>query len=287
MSGLLEVKNLRRVFSVRGEDGAAEELVAVDDVNFSVPTNGSVAVVGESGSGKTTVARIVAGLETATSGSVVVDGEARDNVDRGRSARKRRARQVQMVFQDPYNSLDPRQTVENSIGEVLQEHFSPSRSEKKDRVAALLGQVGLDSRHASACPSKLSGGQRQRVAIARSLAVEPKLLILDEAVSALDVSVQAQVLNLLVDLRESVEVAFLFISHDLAVVRQVTDECVVMHCGRIVEAGRTEATLDSPKEDYTRRLISAIPTKGWRPQRRLSKTEESKLLVSPADPPAR
>lgn len=274
MTDLLEVSDLRRVFTVRGEDGAEEELVAVDNVSFSVPVNGAMAVVGESGSGKTTVARIVACLETATSGSVIVDGEERDRADNGRAARKRRARQVQMVFQDPYNSLDPRQTVERSIGEVLREHFSLSRSEKEDRIATLLQQVGLDSRQMKAYPSKLSGGQRQRVAIARSLAVEPKLLILDEAVSALDVSVQAQVLNLLADLRESFDVAFLFISHDLAVVRQVTDECVVMHRGQIVEAGGTEEILEAPKEAYTRRLISAIPTEGWRPQRRLAATEE-------------
>jgi ABC-type glutathione transport system ATPase component len=172
-----------------------------------------------------------------------------------------------MVFQDPYLSLDPRQTVSRSIDEVLRVHFDWNREKRRSRVRELLDHVGLDARQASARPDALSGGQRQRVAIARALAVEPRILILDEAVSALDVSVQAQVLNQLSDVRASVDVAFLVISHDLAVVRQVAEDCVVMHRGRIVEHAPIGQVLDDPQDPYTRQLIDAVPRPGWRPRR--------------------
>jgi ABC-type glutathione transport system ATPase component len=173
-----------------------------------------------------------------------------------------------MVFQDPYSSLNPRQTVGACVEEAIREQFPLPRAQRRYRVMELLDRVGLDARHATALPGRLSGGQRQRVAIARALAVEPRLLILDEAVSALDVSVQAQVINLLIELRTSMDVAFLFVSHDLGVVRQISDHCVVMHRGRIVEAGATVDVLDRPEHEYTRRLLSAIPRPGWRPRRR-------------------
>jgi oligopeptide transport system ATP-binding protein len=270
MSSLLEVRDLRKVFSLRGADGSADELVAVDGVSLVVPQSGSLALVGESGSGKTTIARIVAGLETQTSGTVSVCGETRPAGRPSRKTRRRFARHVQMVFQDPYSSLDPSQSVRASIDEALREHFDYAADRRRERVDELLEQVGLDTRQASARPSGLSGGQRQRVAIARALAVEPRLLILDEAVSALDVSVQAQVINLLVDIGTSLDVGFLFVSHDLAVVRQMTDQCVVMYRGRVAEAGATDAILDDPKSDYTKQLIGAIPRPGWRPTRRRS-----------------
>ena len=267
MTDLLCVEHLRKVFPVRSASGAREELLAVDDVSLVVPYSGSLAIVGESGSGKTTVARIVAGLEAATSGSVTVDGEQRFGGRIPWRRRKRQAGQVQMVFQDPYSSLDPHQTVEAAIEEVLRRHFQLDRAQRRERVAEILDTVGLDARHAKALPRALSGGQRQRVAIARSLAVRPHLLILDEAVSALDVSVQAQVINMLADVRQSLEIAFLFISHDLGVVRQVSDECVVMHRGRLVEAGPTDLVLSHPQDAYTRQLLSAIPKPGWTPRR--------------------
>ena len=268
MSELLRVESLRKVYRVKSAGAGVEELVAVDDVSFAVPAKGSLAIVGESGSGKTTVARIVAGLEAATSGTVLFEGEPRLGGRLSAKERKRQAGQAQMVFQDPYASLDPHQTVAAAIEEVLRRHFRLSRTESRQRVLDVLEQVGLDPRHAKALPRNLSGGQRQRVAIARSLAVSPRLLILDEAVAALDVSVQAQVINMLADLRASLDIAFLFISHDLGVVRQVSEECIVMHRGRIVEAGSTDDVLVDPREAYTRALLSAIPAPGWTPSRR-------------------
>ncbi len=269
MTPLAEVTDLRKSFIVRGEDGSREDLVAVDGVTFTIPAGGSMALVGESGSGKTTAARILAGLETATSGDILLCGERRPSGSR-RAMRKRFARYVQMVFQDPYSSLDPRQTIGAAIDEALREHFGYDTRERRARVQELLDQVGLDTRQAGARPEALSGGQRQRAAIARALAVQPRLLILDEAVSALDVSVQAQIINLLIDLRTSLDIAFLFISHDLAVVRQISEDCAVMHRGRIVERGSIGAILDSPNDAYTRALINAIPRPGWRPSRRPS-----------------
>jgi ABC-type glutathione transport system ATPase component len=262
----LEVNNLRKVFRVRKGAPGQDELVAVDDVSFAVPRSGSVAVVGESGSGKTTLARMIVGLETPTSGQILLEGQVRPPSTRRRD-RAARARQVQMVFQDPYSSLDPKQTVHQCLDEVVRLHFSLDRDARAERVHTLLDQVGLDDRHAGVRPSSLSGGQRQRVAIARALATEPAVLILDEAVSALDVSVQGQVLNLLADLRERLGVTYVFVSHDLAVVQQIAETTIVMHRGRIVEEGPTDTILTSPDQDYTRRLLAALPRPGWKPRR--------------------
>jgi len=263
----LEVRGLRKVFRVRAGGGrGTEDLVAVDDVTFTLAASGSLAVVGESGSGKTTVARMIAGLERPTAGSVLIRGAERSARGPGRAGRVR-GRGVQMVFQDPYSSLDPRQTVSAAIDEMLRLHTSLGRPGRAERARELLRQVGLDERHESLRPRSLSGGQRQRVAIARALACGPDVLILDEAVSALDVSVQGQVLNLLADLRSEVGVAYLFVSHDLAVVQQVTDDAIVMQRGRVVEAGPTDQVLASPRHDYTRRLLAAVPRPGWKPAR--------------------
>jgi len=264
----LEVRGLRKVFRSRGAGGrGADDLVAVDEVSFALAGSGSLAVVGESGSGKTTVARMIAGLERPTAGTVLIRGAERAVRRPGRAGRLNRARQVQMVFQDPYSSLDPRQTVRAAIEEMLRLHATLDRAERERRMRQLLHQVGLDERHETLRPRSLSGGQRQRVAIARALACDPDVLILDEAVSALDVSVQGQVLNLLADLRSQVGVAYLFVSHDLAVVQQVTDDAIVMHRGRVVEAGPTDQILTDPRHDYTRRLLAAVPRPGWKPTR--------------------
>jgi len=247
---VLDVKGLSKTFHSR----TGGPRVALHDVGFSIERGASLAVVGESGSGKTTAARIVAGLETASAGTV-------DLADPRRGG-------VQMVFQDPYSSLDPRQAIGPGLHELLKIHGMRRRTERSARVTRLLESVGLDERHAAQYPASLSGGQRQRVAIARALALEPALLILDEAVSALDVSVQAQVLNLLADIRERTEISYLFVSHDLGVVRQVSDTCIVLRDGRLVETGRTADILDSPQETYTQALIEAVPRPGWRPRRR-------------------
>ncbi|MDR2986287.1 MAG: ATP-binding cassette domain-containing protein [Nocardiopsaceae bacterium] len=265
----LQVRDLRKVFKVKAEDSRrTEDLVAVDGVSFELPASGSLGIVGESGSGKTTVARIIAGLERPTSGTVVVAGAPLQAKRLRGAARRARGRRVQMVFQDPYSSLDPRQTVGDCLDELLRFHTSAAKPARRERTLELLSQVGLDQRHETLRPRSLSGGQRQRVAIARALACDPEVLILDEAVSALDVSVQGQVLNLLADLRAELRVAYLFVSHDLAVVQQVTDDTIVMHRGRIEESGPTDTILREPASDYTRELLAAVPRPGWQPLRR-------------------
>ncbi|GGY72967.1 ABC transporter ATP-binding protein [Streptomyces xanthochromogenes] len=236
---------------------------AVDDVSFSLARGGSLGIVGESGSGKTTTARIVVGLEAPDEGHIRIRGDERTGRVRGRAARLARAREIQMVFQDPFLSLDPRVSVEAALRETLRLHF-PGADHAR-RIAELLDQVGLGSRARDALPRQLSGGQRQRVAIARALAVEPAILVLDEAVAALDVSVQAQILNLLADIRAETGVGYLFITHDLGVVRCVTDDVIVMRQGRIVEAGATERVLASPQHPYTRLLLESVPRPGWDP----------------------
>ncbi|MEU2232212.1 ABC transporter ATP-binding protein [Streptomyces vietnamensis] len=251
----LEVTGLSKTFHSRS--GGSRD--ALSDVSFSIECGSCLAVVGESGSGKTTAARIVAGLEQATRGQV----RLREQPNTGKTRRG-----VQMVFQDPYSSLDPRQAIGPGLHELLRLHGLRRRSERQDRVAELLNSVGLDERHAKQYPRSLSGGQRQRVAIARALALDPALLILDEAVSALDVSVQAQVLNLLADIRQATNISYMFVSHDLGVVRQVSETCVVLRQGRVVEAGRTADVLDSPQAAYTQALVDAVPRPGWRPKRR-------------------
>jgi peptide/nickel transport system ATP-binding protein len=264
---VLEVERLRKVFRVRGA-GHGDEIVAVDDVSFAVAEGDSLAVVGESGSGKTTLARMLVGLETPTSGRISVAGTDRSTPTRRASERRRRGRETQIVFQDPYSSLDPRQTPASCIDEVLRLHFDRSQRERSARVEELAEQVGLDDRQLQALPRALSGGQRQRVAIARALAAEPKLLLLDEAVASLDVSIQAQILNLLADIRTATGISYVLISHDLAVVRQITDRTIVMQRGVAVEEGETATVLDAPRHPYTRLLRESVPGPGWRPVRR-------------------
>jgi ABC-type glutathione transport system ATPase component len=257
---VLEVTDLRKEFGA---------LVAVDDVSFRIPEGGSLAVVGESGSGKTTIAKMVVGLERPTAGTIRACGRDRSLPARKTSERRARGREVQIVFQDPYTSLDPRQTAAASIEEVLRLHHGGGGDERRERVNELAGLVGLDERQVRALPRALSGGQRQRVAIARALAAEPRLLILDESVAALDVSIQAQVLNLLADIRDRTGISYLLISHDLAVVRQLTEQTIVMQNGRIVEQGATSSVLDDPQQEYTRILRASVPRPGWKPTRRL------------------
>ncbi len=257
---VLQVEGLRKEYG---------PLVAVDDVGFTVPEGGSLAIVGESGSGKTTVARMIIGLERPTRGTIRACGRDRSTPARSTRERRLRGREVQIVFQDPYTSLDPRQTMEDAIDEVLRMHQGWSAQRRAERVRQLADLVGMDSRQSRALPRALSGGQRQRVAIARALAAEPRVLILDESVAALDVSIQAQVLNLLADIRDETAISFVLISHDLAVVRQLTEQIVVMWRGRLVERGETAQVLDHPQADYTKVLRSSVPRPGWKPEQRI------------------
>ncbi|WCH95166.1 ATP-binding cassette domain-containing protein [Streptomyces moderatus] len=260
---LLVADGLTRTYRLPG----GERLTAADRVSFTVPRGGSLGVVGESGSGKSTVARMLVGLVRPDAGSVTVDGRDRAVRPRalggGRTAhRLARAREIQMVFQDPYVSLDPRLTARQCLRTSLRLH---GHDADDGRIAALLDQVGLGTREAGARPHELSGGQCQRLAIARALAVDPRVLVLDEAVAALDVSIQAQILGLLGEIRRDTGVALVFVSHDLAVVRHITDETVVMRRGTVVEQGPTDRVLDAPEDPYTRLLLASVPRRGWDP----------------------
>ncbi|WP_421733554.1 dipeptide ABC transporter ATP-binding protein [Cellulomonas sp.] len=250
---LLEVLSVSKAFRLPGHAGRTVQ--AVDDVSLSIPRGGAFGLVGESGSGKSTVARLVLQLTAPDSGTVLLDGAPVSDAA-GRTVLRRRS---QLVHQNPFASLDPRFTVAKIVDEPLRSHRVGSRAQRRDRVVELLDQVALGAAYADRRPGELSGGQRQRVAIARALALEPDLLVLDEPTSALDVSVQAQILALLDRLRRERGLTYLFISHDLAVVRQVVDTVGVLHDGRLVEVGPTHDVFDHPQDPYTAELVGAIP----------------------------
>ncbi|AZZ55662.1 dipeptide ABC transporter ATP-binding protein [Rathayibacter iranicus] len=257
---MIEVDGLTKVFKIRRGGLKAEDFTAVDSVSFSIPKGTTTALVGESGSGKSTIARLVLGLDTATSGAISIAGRRTEKL-RGRDMLALR-RSMQPVFQDPYGSLDPLHNIGNTISEPLRVHKVGDRTSQRERVLELLDQVSLPRVIASRYPNELSGGQRQRVAIARALALKPEIVVLDEAVSALDVLVQAQILRLLADLQAELGLTYLFITHDLAVVRVIADDVCVMQKGRIVEHAPTDTVFDSPQQEYTRELLAAIPGAG-------------------------
>lgn len=267
---LLAVRDLRKTYET-GKGAQKRVVEAARGVSFTLNRGDALGIVGESGSGKTTVARILAGLEKASSGAIDLPGGGLDASTSRSEGRRRRARSIQLVFQDPYTSLDPRQTIGGGLDELQKVHFDRSKEERQARTDGVLALVGLAARHRDALPKRLSGGQRQRAAIARALVLEPDILILDEAVSALDVSVQAQILNLLNDLRAQQSLTYILISHDLAVVRQITRYCLVMYRGSVVEEGPVESLLADPLHPYTRRLLSSVPKPGmsFRPGQRV------------------
>jgi peptide/nickel transport system ATP-binding protein/oligopeptide transport system ATP-binding protein len=258
---LLEVQNLRTWFPVLG--GVMRRKVgdirAVDDVSFTIEAGCTVGLVGESGSGKTTVGRTILKLIPSTSGRVLYNG--RDILPLPERDFRPLRREMQMIFQDPFGSLNPRFTIGEIVGEALEIHFSKmNRSDRASRVADLLCLVGLKADMMRRYPHEFSGGQRQRIGIARALAVEPRFIVCDEPVSALDVSVQAQIVNLLQDLQEQFGIAYLFIAHDLAVVEHISDHVLVMHHGKIVESASAEAIYNDPQNEYTKTLLSAVPS---------------------------
>jgi oligopeptide transport system ATP-binding protein len=257
---LVRVENLVKYFPVRA-GGLIQRTVgqvqAVDDVTLSIPRGKTLGLVGETGCGKSTLARCVAGLIPVTSGRVTFDGQDISNLPR-RAMRPVR-REIQMIFQDPYSSLNPRRRVGSIIGEPFAIHEIASGAERKRRVLELMERVGLNPEHYNRFPAEFSGGQRQRIGVARALALQPKLIICDEPVSALDVSIQAQVLNLLADLQRDYGLTYLFIAHNLDVVRHVSDSVAVMYLGRICELGPKEPVYGSPRHPYTTALLSAAP----------------------------
>jgi oligopeptide/dipeptide ABC transporter ATP-binding protein len=257
---LLEVKNLKVHFPVKHGvfSRARAHVQAVDDVSLTIALGETLGLVGESGCGKTTLGRAIVRLLEPTAGSIWFEGEDLAKLSGGELRARRR--KFQMIFQDPYGSLNPRLTVADLIGEALDIHdLAGSRSARQKRVAELLAAVGLDAAYAQQYPHEFSGGQRQRIGIARALAVEPKLIICDEPVSALDVSVQAQIINLLQDLQQQHGLAYLFIAHDLAVVEHISRRVMVMYLGKVVEVAEAKALLRAPKHPYTQALISAVP----------------------------
>ncbi len=258
MNAILEAKGLTRDYSVsRGAFRPRATVKALNGVSFSLHAGRTLAVVGESGSGKSTLARLLTLIETPTAGSLLIDGE---DVAHARAAtRARLRREIQIVFQNPYGSLNPRQTIGKALEEPLLVNTTLGAAERKAEALSIMAKVGLRPEYYHRYPHMFSGGQRQRIAIARALMLKPKILVLDEPVSALDVSIRAQALNLLASLQEEFALAYVFVSHDLSVVRHIADEVMVIYLGKTVELGERAAIFDSPQHPYTQALLSATP----------------------------
>jgi oligopeptide/dipeptide ABC transporter ATP-binding protein len=282
---LIEVIGLKKYFPAQGDWFAQmldrREIKAVDDVSFSIPTGTTLGLVGESGSGKTTTGRLIARLTRPTDGKVRFKSD--DIAPLGGRQLKRLRRSVQMIFQDPSSSLNRRKTAGQIVKEPLRIHKLVSKKEMESRLVELMEMVGLSHHFLNRYPHEMSGGQRQRVGIARALAVDPEFIICDEPVTALDVSIQAQILNLLMDLQDQLDLTYLFIAHDLSVVRHVSERVAVMYLGKIVEVAETDTLFSEPRHPYTRALLGAIPKPDPRAEKRMVLHGE---VPSPIDPPS-
>ena len=283
MSQVLNAKNLTRYYNVsRGAFKEAAVLKAVDGASFTLDRGKTLAVVGESGCGKSTLARLVTMIELPTSGTLNIAGK--DIMGASPHTLRELRPKVQIVFQNPYGSLNPRQKVGAILEEPLLVNTSLSKSERQDKARAMMASVGLRPEHYDRYPHMFSGGQRQRIAIARALMLDPQVLVLDEPVSALDISIQAQVLNLLSDLQERHNLAYMFISHDLSVVKHIANDVMVMYLGRVVEQGTRDDIFNNPQHPYTQALLSATPTPD--PTRKRERIVLKGELPSPLNPPA-
>jgi oligopeptide transport system ATP-binding protein len=283
---LVEVKNLKVYFPIRAGifKSVQGTVKAVDDISFEVRRGETLGLVGESGCGKSTTGRALIRLREPTDGTVTFDGVELTTLKSGPLRRLRR--RMQIIFQDPYGSLDPRMTVGSIISEPLETHNLAKGDAKRARVAELLKMVGLDPSYVNRYPHEFSGGQRQRIGVARALAVEPEFIVCDEPISALDVSIQAQVLNLLTDLRDRLGLTYLFIAHDLSVVKHISDRVAVMYLGKIVEIGPPDSIYAAPGHPYTRALLSAVPVPDPASERRRRRVILTGDVPSPANPPS-
>jgi dipeptide transport system ATP-binding protein len=282
VTALLEARDLTRMYEIRrGLFGGTGTVRALTGVSFALHPGKTLAVVGESGCGKSTLARLLTMIETPSTGELLIAGVNVKEADRRR--RRELRQEIQIVFQNPYGSLNPRQTIAAALEEPLLVNTRMSRAERRDAARAMLARVGLRPEQAQRYPHMFSGGQRQRIAIARALMLRPKILVLDEPVSALDVSVRAQVLNLLAELQQEFHLAYVFISHDLSVVSHIADDVMVMYLGRAVEMGTREAVFSAPQHPYTRALMSATPQAD--PERVRQRIILQGELPSPFSPP--